>query len=159
MTRGLRRALVAGVGAGIVVLAAAVPVAATPADTVFPIPLAGVGIVVPGLPTVGAGYLIAGTDTDTPGITRFRPAGTYCCMVIHWRNLSTGAADTVYLGYPSVDAYTGPGVVVATRDAATRDARVLVRGDTPGRRDLDGPLTTHRRLGPAVADTGIRASL
>ncbi|MFC9519170.1 hypothetical protein ACFTSD_25875 [Nocardiaceae bacterium NPDC056970] len=114
MTRQLRRAFGVGVGAGIVVLAAAGPAAAAPCDTVFPIPLAGVGISAPGLPTAGAGYLIAGTDTEMPGVTRFRPAGIYCCVVIHWRNLSTGMADTVYLGYPSVDAYTGSGVVVAT---------------------------------------------
>lgn len=109
----LRRAVVVA-GAAAALSFVAQPAAAAPTDTVFPIPIAGFGISSPGLPNAGAGYLIAGTDPETPGVTRFRPAGTYCCVLVNWRNLSTGAADTVYLGYPSVDARTGSGIVVAT---------------------------------------------
>ncbi len=90
----LRRAVVVA-GAGAVLLLAAQPAAADPTDTVLPIPLAGFGISPPGLPNAGAGFLIASTDPATPGVTRFRPAGIYCCVVINWRNLSTGAADSV----------------------------------------------------------------
>ncbi len=93
-------------------LLVAQPAAAAPTDTVLPIPLAGFSLAP--LPYAGAGYVVASTDPETPGITRFEPASRFCCVFIHWRNLSTGAADAVYLDYPSVDARTGSGVVVAT---------------------------------------------
>ncbi|MFX1787051.1 hypothetical protein [Prescottella equi] len=107
----LRRAVVVA-GAGAVLLLMAQPAAAAPTDTVFPIPLAGFSIAP--LPYAGAGYVVASTDPEMPGVTRFKPASRFCCVFIHWRNLSTGTADTVYLDYPSVDARTGSGVVVAT---------------------------------------------
>ncbi|MCA1008365.1 hypothetical protein LCL87_21870 [Rhodococcus hoagii] len=100
-------------GAGAVLLLTAQPAAAAPTDTVFPVPIAAVGFYPPGLPSAGAGHVVAGTDPEMPGVTRFT-GHTFCCVFIHWRNLSTGAADTVYLGYPSVDANTGSGFVVAT---------------------------------------------
>ena len=111
---------------------AAQPAAADPTDTVLPIPLAGFGISPPGLPNAGAGFLIASTDPATPGVTRFRPAGIYCCVVINWRNLSTGAADSVYLGYPSVVARTGSGIVVATVTAPPPAPGYLLLAMLPG---------------------------
>ncbi|MFM1728797.1 hypothetical protein ABI214_25320 [Prescottella soli] len=90
------------------------PAVAAPTDTVFPIPVVGVGWMdPPGLPTGGSMYLTASTDPATPGVTRFSN-DRYCCVFIHWRNNSTGEAGLSYLGYPSVDAHTGSGAVVAT---------------------------------------------
>lgn len=108
----LRRASIVA-GAGVALLVAAQPAAAAPTDTVFPIPVVGVGWMnPPGLPTGGSMYVTASTDPATPGVTRFSN-DRYCCVFIHWRNVATGAAGIAYLGYPSVEAQTGSGTVVA----------------------------------------------
>ena len=108
---GLRQALIV-VGVGSALLLGAQPAAAAPIDTVFPVPVVGIGVTPPGLPTGGSMYVIASTDPATPGVTRFS-GDLHCCVFIHWRNISTGAAGIAYLGYPSVDARTGSGTVVA----------------------------------------------
>ncbi|WP_280762780.1 hypothetical protein [Prescottella agglutinans] len=89
------------------------PANATPIDTTFPIPAVGASISPLGLPNVGVVYITASTDPATPGVTRFTSAW-YCCVFIHWRNISTGAAGTAYLYPLSVEAQTGSGAVVAT---------------------------------------------
>ncbi|GAA3138510.1 hypothetical protein [Rhodococcus sp. (in: high G+C Gram-positive bacteria)] len=108
---GLRRASIV---AGIVValLVGAQPAAAAPTDTVFPVPVVGASVIATGLPFVGAMYVTASTELAMPGITRFI-GDRYCCVFIHWQNISTGAAGIAYLGYPSVEAQTGSGIVVA----------------------------------------------
>lgn len=58
-------------------------------------------------------YMTASTDPATPGVTRFSN-DRYCCVFIHWRNISTGAAGIAYLRHTNVDAHTGSGTVVAT---------------------------------------------
>lgn len=114
----LRRTVVVA-GAGAALLSAAQPAAAASTDTVFPIPVVGVGwMEPPGLPTAGSMYLTASTDPATPGVTRFSN-DRYCCVFIHWRNISTGEAGTSYLGYPSVETHTGSGAVVATVTVTT----------------------------------------
>lgn len=75
---------------------------------------------------------MASTDTEMTGVTRFKPAGLFCCVVVNWRNLSTGAADSVYLGYPSVDARTGSGIVVATVTALPPASGYLLLAMFPG---------------------------
>ena len=57
-------------------------------------------------------YVTASIDPAMPGNTRFIADG-YCCVFVHWRNISTGAAGIAYLGYPSVEAQTGSGIVFA----------------------------------------------
>ncbi len=110
----LRRASIGiGIGVGVALLCGAQPATATPIDTVFPVPVVGIGVSPPGLPTAGFMYVIATTDPATPGVTRFSD-DLHCCGFIHWRNISTGAAGIAYLGYPSVEAQTGSGTVVAT---------------------------------------------
>jgi hypothetical protein len=108
---GLRRASIVA-GLGVALLFGAQPAVAAPTDTVFPVPLVGASVSATGLPSVGVMYVTASTDLATPGITRFTGGG-YCCVFIHWRNVSTGATGIAYLGYPSVDAQTGSGLVVA----------------------------------------------
>ncbi|OYD60783.1 hypothetical protein [Rhodococcus sp. OK302] len=109
---GLRRAsIVAGIG--VALLFGAQPAVAAPTDTVFPVPLVGASVSATGLPSVCVMYVTASTDLATPGITRFTGGG-YCNVFIHWRNISTGAASIAYLGYPSVEAQTGSGIVLAT---------------------------------------------
>ncbi|MDI9960799.1 MULTISPECIES: hypothetical protein [unclassified Rhodococcus (in: high G+C Gram-positive bacteria)] len=108
---GLRRtSIVAGIG--VALLFGAQPAAAAPTDTVFPVPVVRASVTATGLPSVGAMYVTASTDPAAPGVTRFI-ADRYCCVFIHWRNISTGAAGIAYLGYPSVEAQTGAGIVVA----------------------------------------------
>lgn len=108
---GLRRtSIVAGIG--VALLVGAQPAAAAPTDTVFPVPVVGASVTATGLPSVGAMHVTASTDPAASGVTRFI-ADRYCCVFIHWRNISTGAAGIAYLGYPSVEAQTGAGIVVA----------------------------------------------
>ncbi|NMM83117.1 hypothetical protein B2J88_01820 [Rhodococcus sp. SRB_17] len=108
----LRRASIAA-GIGVVLLFGAQPAAAAPTGTVFPVPVVGASVSPTGLPSVGVMYVTANTDPATPGITQFT-GDRYCCVFIHWRNISTGATGIAYLGYPSVEAQTGSGAVVAT---------------------------------------------
>ncbi len=117
-------------GAGAVLMLTAQPAAAVPTDTVLPIPIVGFSITP--LPYAGAGYVVASTDPETPGVTRLKPASRFCCVFIHWGNLSTGAADTVYLDYPSVDARTGSGVVVATVTVPEGPPGYLIATVLPG---------------------------
>lgn len=105
-----RASIVAGIG--VAVLFGTHPAAAAPTDTAFPVPLVGASGTATGLRSVGAMYVTASTDPAIPGITRFI-ADRYCCVFVHWRNISTGAAGIAYLGYPSVEAQTGSGIVVA----------------------------------------------
>ncbi|RDI30458.1 hypothetical protein DEU38_10539 [Rhodococcus sp. AG1013] len=111
----LRRASIVA-GAGAVLLLAAHPAAAAPTDTVFPIPVAALGLSVGSseLPRSGYTYVTATTDTDTPGVTRLGP---YIGVHVHWRNISTGAAGVAYLGNRDgtlVETGSGPVVAVAT---------------------------------------------
>lgn len=108
----LRRASVIA-GTGVALLIGIHPAAAAPTDTVFPIPVMGASVSETGLPSVGVMYVTASTDPATPGVTRFI-GDRYCCVFIHWQNISTGTAGIAYLGYPSVEARTGAGAVVAT---------------------------------------------
>lgn len=105
-----RTSIVAGIG--VALLFGAHPAAAAPTDTVFAVPVVGASVSATGLPSVGAMYVTASTDPAIPGVTQFL-GDRYCCVFIHWRNISTGAAGTAYLGYPSVEAQTGSGIVVA----------------------------------------------
>ena len=91
----LRRASIVA-GAGVALLLAAHPAAAAPTDTVFPIPVAALGLSVGSseLPRSGYTYVTATTDPDTPGVTRLGP---YIGVHVHWRNISTGAAGVAYL--------------------------------------------------------------
>lgn len=92
---------------------------ATPVDTVLPIPVAGLATGPTGLggPLVGQ-HVTAVTDTDQPGITHFRGTEGTCACMIHWRNLTTGAAGTanLWFGFPATGgtATTGSGILVAT---------------------------------------------
>ncbi|NMM89144.1 hypothetical protein B2J88_33185 [Rhodococcus sp. SRB_17] len=116
----LRRASIAA-GIGVALLVGAQPAAAAPTGTVFPVPVIGASVSPTGLPSVGVMYVTARTDLTTPGITQFT-GDRYCCVFIHWRNISTGATGTAYLGYPSVEAQTGSGAVVATITVPTGPA-------------------------------------
>lgn len=106
----LRRASIVA-GASAALLLAAHPAAAAPTDTVFPIPVAGLGVGVTGLLSPGYFYLTATTDTDTPGVTRFGP---YTGVHVHWRNLSSGAAGVAYINNRyGTPVETGSGTVAA----------------------------------------------
>lgn len=109
--RRLRRASIVA-GAGLALLFAVQPAAAAArTDTVFPIPVVWVGHGVTNLPAGDIEYVTASTDPAMPGITRF----TGTPYTVHWRNLSTGAADTVIgVEWPSVNVHTGSGPMVAT---------------------------------------------
>ena len=106
--------------AGIAVAAlllAAPPVSAAPTDTVLAIPFAGMTNGPTGFTnSPSSTYITVRTDPDEPGITRFRcGVSLYCDLVVHWRNLSTGAggaADLLY-GLSRGVAQTGSGMVVA----------------------------------------------
>ncbi|WP_145238558.1 hypothetical protein [Prescottella equi] len=119
--RPSRAVVVAGAGAAL--LLTAQPAGAAPTDTGFPIPIAVAGFTPPGFPAAAAGHVVASTDPEMPGVTRFT-ARALCCFFVHWCNLSTGAADTVFVnhtdaGYSSADARTGSRPVVATVTAST----------------------------------------
>lgn len=108
-------------------LLAAPPVSAAPTDTVLPIPFAGLTNGPTGLTNPPASsYITVRTDPAEPGITRFRcGAYTSCDLVVHWRNLSTGAsgaADLFYGSRPPGVVQTGSGTVVA----------VFTAGGVPG---------------------------
>ncbi|SDD25543.1 hypothetical protein [Rhodococcus tukisamuensis] len=105
----LRRASIVA-GAGAALLFAAQPAAAAPTDTVFPIPVVWIGPSATYLSNGDIEYVTASTDPAMPGVTRF----TGTPYAVHWRNLSTGAADTVLVEWPSVEVHTGSGTVVAT---------------------------------------------
>ncbi len=70
-------------------------------------------------------YVQATTDPDLPGVTQFNGAAGYCMCVVHWRNLTTGAAGTAgtanyaYGGSHDDDGLieTGSGVVTAVATA------------------------------------------
>jgi hypothetical protein len=98
-------------------LLAAPPASAAPTDTVLPIPFAGLTNGPTGFTNPPSSTFISVlTDPDEPGITRFRcGAYPYCDLVVHWRNLSTGASGAADLLYgPSRGvAQTGSGTVVA----------------------------------------------
>jgi len=104
-------------------LLAAQPVSAAPTDTVLPIPFAGLTNGPTGFTNQPSNtYITVRTDPDEPGITRFRCAYLYCDLVVHWRNLSTGAsgaADLLYGPSPGV-AQTGSGTVIAAFTAGGR---------------------------------------
>ncbi|RZL73535.1 MAG: hypothetical protein EOP32_36700 [Rhodococcus sp. (in: high G+C Gram-positive bacteria)] len=106
--------LVAGAAVGVAgALLFGAPLAtAEPTETVFPIPVAGVGIGVTGLPSAGHFYMTATTDPHTPGVTR---VGPYTGVFVHWRNISTGEGGITYLDNPGgTQVRTGSGTVVAT---------------------------------------------
>lgn len=109
--RGITSGLTATVSAALL-LAGAPSAAATPTDTVLPVPVAGLG---KGL--IGQ-HVTARTDTESPGITRFLGTGGRCTCVVHWRNLSTGATGStdLRLGLHRCrgTAFTGRGILVAT---------------------------------------------
>jgi hypothetical protein len=99
-------------------LLAAPPVSAAPTDTVLPIPFAGLTNGPTGFSNAPSStYITVVTNADEPGITRFRcVADSYCELVVHWRNLSTGesgAADLLYGSSTPGVTRTGSGTVVA----------------------------------------------
>jgi hypothetical protein len=99
-------------------LLAAPPVSAAPTDTVLAIPFAGMTNGSTGLTNPPSStYITVRTDPDEPGITRFRcGVYPYCDLVVHWRNLSTGAsgaADLFYVSHAPGVAQTGSGTVIA----------------------------------------------
>ncbi|MDI9940348.1 hypothetical protein QM806_33790 [Rhodococcus sp. IEGM 1351] len=105
--------LVAGAAVGVAgaLLFGAPPATAGPTETVFPIPVAGIGVGVTGLPNAGHFYMTATTDSDTPGVTR---VGPYTGVFVHWRNVSTGEGGITYLDNPGgTQVRTGSGTVVA----------------------------------------------
>lgn len=111
-----RRTTLAGIALAALLLAAP-PVSAAPTDTVLAIPFAGMTNGSTGLTNPPSStYITVRTDPDEPGITRFRcGAYPYCDLVVHWRNISTGAsgaADLLY-GHSRGVAQTGSGMVVA----------------------------------------------
>ncbi|MFI5436763.1 hypothetical protein ACHMZP_34020 [Rhodococcus baikonurensis] len=146
---GLRRtSIVAGIE--IALLVGAQPAAAAPTDTVFPVLVVGASVSAAGLPSEGAMYVTASTDPAAPGVTQFI-ADRYCCVFIHWRNISTGAAGIAYLGYPSVEAQTGAGHRGRRRHSADRAAELPGSDGSARWWRLDSPLTepverVHRQL-------------
>ncbi|MFC9841368.1 hypothetical protein ACFVKB_47635 [Rhodococcus sp. NPDC127530] len=92
---------------------------AAPADVQFFLPTFGVTAAPPYmLSSAVGGWVIAQTDPEKPGMTRFvGDDASYCFCSIQWRNLSTGATGTTQVvprstlnrGYVP----TGPGVLVA----------------------------------------------
>lgn len=113
MPRGMTLA-----GIALAALLAAPTVSAAPTDTVLPIPFAGLTNGPTGFANPPSSkYITVRTDPDEPGITRFRcGASPYCDVVVHWRNLSTGASGAADLLFgptaPGV-TQTGSGTVVA----------------------------------------------
>lgn len=107
----------------ILLISGASTASARPADTVLPLPVVGIATGPTGLggPFV-AQHLTATTDSDTPGLTWFHGTERACACMIHWRNLTTGAAGTTNLWFgpsPHGDVVeTGTGVLVATVTAS-----------------------------------------
>lgn len=117
-------------GAGAALLLAAHPAAATPTDTVLPVPVAGISVGVTGLPSSGYFYLTATTDPDTPGVTRLGP---YTGVHVHWRNVSTGAAGVAYLDNRyGTSVETGSGTVVASITIPPEGPGYRIVASTPG---------------------------
>lgn len=115
----LRTASIPLAGAALAMLLTAVPIAgATSTDTVLPIPFAGLSNGVTGLTNAPfTTHITVRTDPTMPGITRFRCGDApYCAVVVHWRNLTTGASgasDLWFAPSPVGVAHTGSGAVVA----------------------------------------------
>ncbi|MFD6065373.1 hypothetical protein [Rhodococcus wratislaviensis] len=102
----------AAVGVAGALLLGAPPATAGPTETVFPIPVAGIGVGVTGLLSANHFYMTATTDPVTPGVTR---VGPYAGVFVHWRNISTGEGGITYLDNPGgTQVRTGSGTVVAT---------------------------------------------
>ncbi|KAF0957206.1 hypothetical protein [Rhodococcus sp. T7] len=109
----LRGSSLVGAAVGVVgALLFGAPLAtAVPTETVFPIPVAGIGVGVTGLLSANHVYMTATTDPDTPGVTR---VGPYTGVFVHWRNISTGEGGITYLDNPGgTQVRTGSGTVVA----------------------------------------------
>lgn len=119
----LRTASIPLAGAALAALLLAAPTAtAASTDTVLPIPFAGMANGVTGLTYAPfSTYITARTDPGMPGITRFRCGeATYCAVVVHWYNVTTGASGATDLWLapsPLGVARTGSGVVVAAATA------------------------------------------
>ncbi|QSE93940.1 hypothetical protein JWS13_37750 [Rhodococcus pseudokoreensis] len=93
---------------------------AAPIDVQFLLPTFGVTAAPPYmLSSAAGGWVIAQTDAERPGMTRFisNDAG-YCFCSIQWRNLSTGATGVAQVGLRSTQnrdyVPTGSGVLVAS---------------------------------------------
>lgn len=97
-------------------------------DTVLPVPVVGLATGPTGFPGPPvAQHVTARTDPAAPGTTLF--VGTeipYCVCVIHWRNLTTGAAG-VAGAWPAPWAPTPP-----PRDVIQTGSGVLVAAVTAG---------------------------
>ncbi|MEN0139264.1 MAG: hypothetical protein AAGC80_29210 [Rhodococcus sp. (in: high G+C Gram-positive bacteria)] len=105
--------LVAGAAVAVAgtLLLAAPPATAEPTETVFPLPVAGIGVGATGLISANHFYMTATTDPDRPGVTR---VGPYTGVFVHWRNISTGEGGVTYLDNPGgTQVRTGSGTVVA----------------------------------------------
>ncbi len=118
-TASMPRSMTTLAGIALAALLLAAPtVSAAPSDTVLPIPFAGLTNGPTGLTNQPSStFITVRTNPDEPGITRVRcGAYPYCDLVVHWRNLSTGASGAADLFYgssaPGV-VQTGSGTVVA----------------------------------------------
>lgn len=106
----------------VVSLSTGLPTAgAASTDTVLPVPIVGLATGPTGLPgPLLAHHVTARTDPAAPGTTAFLGTETpYCLCVVHWRNLTTGAAGVWHSTYaltpsPTHVAQTGSGILVAT---------------------------------------------
>ncbi|MFC9768461.1 hypothetical protein [Rhodococcus jostii] len=78
------------VGLGALFLSAAPVASAAPADTALPVPVVGITILPPGLPSLVYTQVTVRTDSERRGITEF--VG-YCSCTMHWRNMSTGVGE------------------------------------------------------------------
>jgi hypothetical protein len=130
-TTVLRGGAAVAVAAALTFLSAHIA-AATPVDTPFPIPAAGLMPPDPIWRTPGpaGGWIIARTDPSSPGITHFVAIGMGCgACVVHWRNLSTGdVGDDFAYVHPTSPAVTGSGVLVATVSIAGASPLTILPG-------------------------------
>ena len=93
---------------------------AAPTDVQFFLPTYGVTAAPPYmLSSAVGGWVIAQTDFEKPGMTRFvSDDANYCFCSIQWRNLSTGETGITQVAPRSMlnrgYVRTGPGVLVAS---------------------------------------------